>query len=129
MLYEEILLWRSSPKTSGNSSIPFSFNCNVVGCAQPYPPPSFVVSLCALVRRGSVSGRAQSRVSSSLRRYRHPLAKVAHFFAPAAEAIHLLAHRGNALRYLPQAVSLVRDSLHVLPVPKSQNQVLHSFPI
>src|SRR5215213_9880382 len=92
------------------------------------PPPSFVVSLCALVRRVSVFGRTQSRVSSSLRRYGKPLANVAHFFAPAAEAIHPLAHRGNALRYSPQVASLASDSLHVLPVPKSQNQVSHSFP-
>ena len=91
------------------------------------PPLSFVVILCVRVRRVSVSGRTQSRVSSSLRRYKKPVAKVAHFFAPAAEAIHSLAHRGNELHYLPQAAWLASDSLLVLPAPKSQNQVSHSF--
>src|SRR5215208_5825178 len=91
------------------------------------PPPSFVVSLCALVRRLSVSERTQSRVSSSLRRYGKPLARVAHFFAPTAEAIHPPTHRGNGLRCSPQAAWLASDSLLVLPAPKSHNQGSHSF--
>ena len=86
-------------------------------------PPSFVVILCAPVRRVSVSGRTQSMVSSSLRKYGKFPAKVANFLAPAVESVHPPAHRGNALRYSPPATSLASESLLVLPVPKSRNQV------
>src|SRR5215831_16507210 len=80
------------------------------------------VSLCAAIRQASVSGKTQSTAASSLPGCGTPVANVARFVAPGAEAAPALQHRGNAPRYLRQAASPVSGSLLVLHAPKTHNQ-------
>jgi hypothetical protein len=89
--------------------------------------PNLIVILCAPVPQASVSGRAQSMASSSLRESGKHLAKVANILAQAALIVLAPAHPGNALRYWLQVALLATGSLRVPPVPRSRNPVLHLF--